>query len=197
MPDIKKEEQTRADIIAAAQKLFKTYGLDKTTMDDIATAAGKGKSSLYYYFKSKEDVFYAVAKIEMDKIAETVRLALAGCKAPTERLKSLLITRYHATKSKIVLYSALLQDSSKHINLYQRIQRETNNEQVDILKQILLDGIKCGEFKSIKEDECASLAVVAMMVSRGLDANILISGELPPESIRLEAAVEVFVRGLA
>ena len=48
---ITKEEQLREESITAAQKLFQQYGLHKTTMEDIAKAMGRGKSTLYYYYK--------------------------------------------------------------------------------------------------------------------------------------------------
>ena len=51
---------SKQQIIEAAGVIFERYGFKKTTMDDIAYAAGKGKSSLYYYFKNKEQVFEAV-----------------------------------------------------------------------------------------------------------------------------------------
>jgi len=43
--DIKKR------IIKVAQDIFKRYGFKKSTMDEIALASGKGKSTLYHYFK--------------------------------------------------------------------------------------------------------------------------------------------------
>ena len=51
-------------IIEVAQDIFKKYGFRKSTMDEIAEAAGKGKSTLYHYFKSKEEVFAAVIEKE-------------------------------------------------------------------------------------------------------------------------------------
>jgi AcrR family transcriptional regulator len=44
-------------IMEAAHLLFQRFGYKKTTMEDIAREAGKGKSSLYYYFKTKEEIF--------------------------------------------------------------------------------------------------------------------------------------------
>ena len=49
--DIKKET-----ILAVAEKFFARFGIRKTTMDEIAKMARIGKSTLYYYFKSKEDI---------------------------------------------------------------------------------------------------------------------------------------------
>ncbi|MBN1821426.1 MAG: helix-turn-helix transcriptional regulator, partial [Prolixibacteraceae bacterium] len=43
-------EKIKNKIIKVAQETFKKYGYRKTTMDEIAFAASKGKSSLYYYF---------------------------------------------------------------------------------------------------------------------------------------------------
>ena len=50
-------KEQREAIISAATGLFSRFGLEKTTMEDIAKAARKGKSTLYYYFKNKEAVF--------------------------------------------------------------------------------------------------------------------------------------------
>ena len=55
--DSLKKNKNRDAIIETARQVFKKYGYDKTLMEHIAKAAGKGKSSIYYYFKSKEQIF--------------------------------------------------------------------------------------------------------------------------------------------
>ena len=53
-----KEREVRKDqILESALKVFKTSGLDGTTMDEIAKEADFGKATLYYYFSSKEEIF--------------------------------------------------------------------------------------------------------------------------------------------
>ena len=49
----------KEQILQGAQKLFQSKGLGSITMEEVAQSIGKGKSSLYYYFKSKEDLFMA------------------------------------------------------------------------------------------------------------------------------------------
>lgn len=44
-------------IIKEANELFLHNGIAKTTMDDIAHASGYSKSTIYVYFKSKDDIF--------------------------------------------------------------------------------------------------------------------------------------------
>jgi len=53
-----KERETRKKLILnSALKVFKTKGLEHSTMDEIAQEADFGKATLYYYFKSKEEIF--------------------------------------------------------------------------------------------------------------------------------------------
>jgi TetR/AcrR family transcriptional regulator len=48
--------ETKARILATAEKLFSTVGFDKTRVDDIAKEAGVNKALIYYYFKSKDEI---------------------------------------------------------------------------------------------------------------------------------------------
>lgn len=55
------ERETRKILILnSALKVFKTKGLEHSTMDEIALEADFGKATLYYYFKSKEDIFNSI-----------------------------------------------------------------------------------------------------------------------------------------
>ena len=49
----KKQKAIKYKIVGIASTVFSRFGFKKATMDDIARAAGMGKSSIYYYFKSK------------------------------------------------------------------------------------------------------------------------------------------------
>jgi AcrR family transcriptional regulator len=64
-PEISREKE--ALILDAAQKRFALYGINKVTMDEIAEDIGMGKASLYYYFKTKEEVFRGVISREQEE----------------------------------------------------------------------------------------------------------------------------------
>ena len=53
----KEREMRKEQILESALNVFKTTGLDGTTMDEIAKQADFGKATLYYYFSSKEEIF--------------------------------------------------------------------------------------------------------------------------------------------
>ncbi|ACZ30655.1 transcriptional regulator, TetR family [Xylanimonas cellulosilytica DSM 15894] len=55
-----KAEQTRADLLAAAAKMFAEHGYEAASVADLAKAAGYTKGALYAHFGSKEDLFFAL-----------------------------------------------------------------------------------------------------------------------------------------
>ncbi|MGE4586052.1 MAG: TetR/AcrR family transcriptional regulator [Mangrovibacterium sp.] len=68
-----KEELVREEILKQARKLFQQYGLKKTTMDEIAGSCGKAKSTLYHYFRHKEEIFEAVIQLEIISLRNDIK----------------------------------------------------------------------------------------------------------------------------
>lgn len=68
--------KTKRAIFDAAIKVFSTNGYDGATMDEMAQVAGVAKGTLYYYFKSKEEIFKYIitegVEVIKEQIAETV-----------------------------------------------------------------------------------------------------------------------------
>lgn len=60
MPESSTNDQKRAGIIAAAERLFVTEGYAGTSMDAVAAAARASKATIYARFPAKEDLFAAV-----------------------------------------------------------------------------------------------------------------------------------------
>lgn len=67
----------RRNILDAADKLFRKNGVDKTTMEQVATEAGYSKPTLYGYFKDKDEVYFALVLEFIQKIVERVDIAIA------------------------------------------------------------------------------------------------------------------------
>lgn len=66
----------RRNILDAADKLFCRNGVEKTTMEQLATAAGYSKPTLYGYFKDKDEVYFALVLEFMEKIVVKVDKAI-------------------------------------------------------------------------------------------------------------------------
>jgi AcrR family transcriptional regulator len=70
MPDIGK---TGAKIVDGARRCFERYGIEKTTIEDIARAAGVSRPTVYKFFGGKMDIVDYIGFAELDKIQEVVR----------------------------------------------------------------------------------------------------------------------------
>ncbi|WP_169713951.1 TetR/AcrR family transcriptional regulator [Oceanicoccus sagamiensis] len=59
-------------ILASALDCFTRYGYQRTSMSDIATAAGLSRTALYKYYKNKEQVFKALSQQAHDRVAAAI-----------------------------------------------------------------------------------------------------------------------------
>jgi len=76
------KDKYREQIIKASSEIFSRYGFKKTTMEEIARSLRKGKSSIYYYYKSKEEIFEAVIDYE----AQVLKSELSSVIKSTDEL---------------------------------------------------------------------------------------------------------------
>ena len=104
---LSKEEQLKEESIQAAKKLFRQFGLHKTTMEDIAKAMGRGKSTLYYYYKSKDEIFIEVIMQEIEEVFKTTKNAIDKVVTAEEKLKIYFSVSLKAVKSKAILYKII------------------------------------------------------------------------------------------
>ena len=147
-----KEELIRGEVISAAQHLFQKYGFAKTTMEDIAKAMGRGKSTLYYYYKSKDEIFEAVILKEADEVVSAVLEATKHETSAGKKLRIYFKNSFEIIRSKMNLYEVMRDElinihagslCPKSIN--QSI-KEFNAREKQVVKEILLLGIKNNEF---------------------------------------------------
>lgn len=64
----KKKRQTRKAIIEAAVRLFGRKGFEKTSIEELAREAGIGKGTIYTYFQTKAEIFYAFCEEQFEFI---------------------------------------------------------------------------------------------------------------------------------
>ena len=79
---------TRERILRAAFTRFAGYGFRRTSMEDIAEAAGVSRAALYLQFRNKEAIFLALAEELHGQSLTDVEAALAGAATLPERLRA-------------------------------------------------------------------------------------------------------------
>jgi len=71
-------EQTRHKLLDAAEQLFLQRGVSRTSLNDIATAAGTTRGAIYWHFQDKADLFNAM----MERVTMPLEQALQSAAQP-------------------------------------------------------------------------------------------------------------------
>ena len=73
---LRRRQNTRARLIAAAEDVFTAKGLRRVTVDDLVGAAGFTRGAFYSNFSSIDEVFYALFRAQSEQMLDTVRTLL-------------------------------------------------------------------------------------------------------------------------
>jgi AcrR family transcriptional regulator len=182
-----KKDMNRENILRIAQDIFSKYGYKKTTLDDIANAVRKGKSSLYYYFKSKEDLFEAVITKEVDILAKELEIVINRNTDPIDKLHDYVQTKFTTFRGLANLYNALENDVTA-IGFIEELKHKYEQNEIRMIKRILIEGVRKNEFE-IYDFNLAAIGItmaikgLEMPLSAGLYANL-----------NLERGVDVILR---
>lgn len=182
-----KKDLNRETILQIAQDIFSKYGYKKTTLDDIANAVRKGKSSLYYYFSSKEDLFQAVIAKEVDILREALEKVVFRSLDPEEKLREYILTKLTTFRVLANLYNALENDVTA-IGFIEEIKEKNVKDEIRMIKRILIEGVRRFKFQI---DDLNLTALGISMAIKGLEMP-LTAGHYG--SYDIEMAVDNMVR---
>jgi len=191
-----KDEITREEIIGAARGLFQRFGLFKTTMEDIAKAAGKGKSSLYYYYVSKDEIFNAMVKEDMDEVFTLVSSAVEKAATAEEKLEAFSNTKIKALHQKASLYGIVFGEVSENPQLIKKLKKDYEAKELDLLKSILSFGIKNKEFKKVSKEDLEHLSYIMLSSIRGIEMGVLEDCPMKKIGDRLDFARNLLCHGI-
>jgi AcrR family transcriptional regulator len=160
------KDEIRQQIVDASRLIFSKYGFKKTTMDEIAQATGKGKSSIYYYFPGKEDIYKAVIEKEATLMRDTVLKALKNVDNPIEKFKVYITTRMKAFRDMVNFYEAIKNELLKNLDFINKIREKYDRDEMETVESFLKEGVKQGLFQ-IEDTDLTAIAVVTAV--RGLE----------------------------
>jgi AcrR family transcriptional regulator len=190
---ISQHEEARLKIIDIARNIFTHFGFKKTTMEEIAQATRKGKSSIYYYFSSKEDIFKAVVEKEAEELKEELYKKISEIDDPIERLKVYINVRMRKLNKLTNFYTALKSDYLSHLEFIEQIRKSYDNDEVRVVAGILQDGIERGKF-SIEDPQLSAVAIVTAM--KGLEVPLFLNKEHGNFETRLNNLINFLFYGI-
>jgi AcrR family transcriptional regulator len=193
---VTKDDIIKDEILKEAQKLFQQFGVKKTTMEDIAKAMGKGKSTLYYYYCSKEEIFDAVILKEMAEVFNSVKQAVEKANSAEDKLKAFTLTKIKAVQKRANLYKIVKGEMQDNPRCMKHLHTEYDSQEVKLVKDILRFGVENGEFSKLIGKELDILPSVMVSSLRGLERDMFIDARYAKLEPRMESIIGIMIRGL-
>ncbi len=186
-------EEAKMKIIDIARNIFTHFGFKKTTMEEIAHATRKGKSSIYYYFGSKEDIFKAVVEKEAEELKEELYRKISEIEDPIERLKVYITVRMRKLNQLTNFYTALKSDYLSHLEFIEQIRKSYDLDEIRVVAGIIQDGIESGKF-AIEDPQLSAVAIVTAM--KGLEVPLFLNKEHANFEVRLNNLINFLFYGI-
>lgn len=192
-----KDELIKSAIIEAAQKLFQQFGLAKTTMEDIAKAVGKGKSSIYYYYATKENIFEAVVEKEAQSIESDIVSAIEKAATACEKLNAFAHSRYKALRKRQLLYKIMVHSFEENMCVFNVIKQRFSETEYNIIQAIIAYGIASGEFDAAHGKPNTSMTTkICRNTLKGLQMELSFGNYTASATDLIDATVKFVVSGL-
>ena len=150
--DKKKEEirmsisKTRQKLVDVARKLFAKNGVANTTMNDIAMTYGKGRRTLYTYFSSKEEVFYAVIESELERLSDKLDEVATKKIAPQDKIIELIYTHLSMIRETVVRNCNLRAEFFRNIWMVEKVRKKFDADEIDLFRRVYSQGRADGDF---------------------------------------------------
>jgi TetR/AcrR family transcriptional regulator len=171
--------QSQQRILDAAYTCFTRHGVRKTTMDDIAAAAGLSRPAVYQYVRNKDDAFRRVVARIYDAALARARAAALGDGTLTQRLDRALTEKLGLNQQ----LPGTLAD----------LEQAFHDELAALLAETIVDAA-AGADLQLGDGNAREVAELALALTRGLEADAA-----DPQRMRerLRNGLALLVAGLA
>ena len=186
------KEEIRELIVDVSRQIFSRRGYKRTTMDEIAHGIKKGKSSIYYYFPGKEDIYQAVIEKEVSMLHDEIQRSISQVESPVDKLKVYVLIRLRTLGDMPNFYEALKDEYLRHFDFVSKIREINDKEESAMVENLLKEGVARNLFV-IHNTELASIAIVTAM--RGLEAPLLKCSEIHLEE-RIDHLLAILFYGI-
>ena len=138
--------KTRQKLVDVARQLFAKNGINNTTMNDIAQASGKGRRTLYTYFKSKEDVYYAVIESELERLSDKLDEVASMKMRPQDKIIELIYTHLNMIKETVVRNGNLRAEFFRNIWMVEKVRKNFDEDEIELFRKVYSEAKEDGEF---------------------------------------------------
>ena len=154
---------TRRDILEAAAALFRAQGYNDTSLGDIASHVGIGRTTLYEYFADKEAILVSLVRQELPGLMADLAGGLPEQASSRERLRILIERGLAFVSDDERLGSMLMRELPNISKQSQREVREAHDGLAEAVVRVCREGIASGEFRDLNPILVGQLVYGLMM----------------------------------
>jgi AcrR family transcriptional regulator len=190
-PKVDVSAERRAQIMQAALACFARKGYHRTTMDDIVAESGLSKGTLYWYFKSKDDLFMSLVKSFFLDMRQDIGVILERYTTASSKLRAMaqgFVESFRAIEDVFNVFVEFWMQSSLSAELNQLFSNILVQYR-EVIAGIIAEGIGTGEFKAV---DASQLAWAVMAVYDGLAFYMM----LMPDEVDVDQASQAFTETL-
>ena len=142
---------------------FSKYGYDRTRMDDIAEAAKVSKGTLYLYFRSKEELFYAISETNILRLKDQLATLMATRKEELVLNAEKFYENFHNETGQIFdrIFFEIIAESARNPKL-KRMLYEHRLRIIDIVTEYLNSQVEKGLFAKDVDIKAISIGLVSL-----------------------------------
>ena len=163
----RRKEARPQEILDAALTVFAQKGFAAARLEDIAARAGVSKGTIYLYFESKEAVFKALVQEKLASRIGGFAEMLRAYEGSSAELLTMLLRKFGAivsTSELVVLPKIVIAEAGNFPELARMYREEIVARGIALLGEIIERGTKRGEFKNIKKEHAARMAVAPLLM---------------------------------
>jgi len=142
-----KKRRTRKAILQAAVQLFGDKGYERTSIDELARAAGVGKGTIYSYFQTKSEIFLAFCEDELDHVYAEVAQKSKVDATLTEQLMALFMGEFRYVTRHKDFGRLLLREMIFPKELTVERSRDLDNRYIEYLSAMCIKAQQRGELR--------------------------------------------------
>jgi TetR/AcrR family transcriptional repressor of uid operon len=153
--------EIREKIVDAAIVTFSKHGYDRTRMDDIAETANLSKGTIYLYFKSKEELFYAISENNIKALKEQLSVLFTKSEDLISDSQKFYVNFRKASEQRDKVFLETIAESSRN----QRLQEMLYHQRIkvlDIVTEYLKLQMKKGFFRSDIDIDAVAVGLVSL-----------------------------------
>jgi AcrR family transcriptional regulator len=147
-----------AGILEAARRVFATKGFSQATVDDIASAAGVAKGTVYLYYESKRDIYFAALKFGIEQMYSKLDEELKKVSTPEEKLRTLIgvkLAYFDDNRDFFKIYYSELGNICIHPGTIDNEFKAMYLEQAKVVEVILKEGARKKIIRPVRTEQTA------------------------------------------